>query len=687
MKIKDGLLCMLSLKDALTGKVVVPDEVTAIAEGVFSNQSIKSVVLPNSITEIPEMVFWFCDRLENIKLPENIKEIPKQTFASCKKLKEVKIPETVEKIGKEAFMWCSALEKIELPKNVKDIEQGAFRDCTKLKSIELPYGIDKIDQSLFERCEMLESVRIPDTVSEIDGSAFFGCDKLTTLEIPFKARIYAGYDLASEYVYMYFNKDGKHITLAKEEQPEFLKSCYCVKDGEILVEDIKTRINTFKALQLKDSGKIKFIPQKYVLQNMPEDEFQNFFTNNNNIRWGKLVKQCGFDKLEGLYKQNTLNDLFKIYYALGGFSENQGQSEKAADFVLSYVVNPLSENFDVRKCANNVHDVFGGIKLTKKFNPKFAEFFMKYYKDNPEFLNTEADEAKFSYISSVHNMFDNILEEYPNKLINTRRDNDRLTPELCIDYVVKTKYVNIEKGNEVLADIASKYGYSQAQFDKMQKIYDKAKQIKDDYVICADKSFEQGCVTFRVLEKLDPFGFEIGHKTNCCQHIGGAGSTCVDDGYTNPNAGFLVFEQSVLDENGNKTGKTRILGQAYVWYDAEQKTVCYDNIEMPESVISEIEKNNSKITADDILDAVKLSANAIVSEMKKRGNEVEKVTVGKGYNDLNKQLKQNFPIDEHPKAKNKQGVYSDASNAQYVVLDLSSHKKEKKETETLAKTR
>jgi hypothetical protein len=249
-----------------------------------------------------------------------------------------------------------------------------------------------------------------------------------------------------------------------------------------------------------------------------------------------------------------------------------------------------------------------------------------------------------------------------------------LTPEFVAKHSIEIEYDkdSIEPGNEGLAQIASLYGYSQQGFEHMQIIFNQAKAIKDKSVIKADVASGKNGITFRVLEKDDPLGFVIGNLTNCCQRIGDAAESCVIDGYVNPNAGFMVFERPELDEYGNPTGEVEILGQAYVWYDPITKTVCYDNIEVPTIVLHRLkkgDKHDRAVSLQSFLDVVEESAQAVVNAMRNNGVEVNRVTTGQQYNDLEEGLRQRFGNPEiFHKAKHRGYTgYSDAKKAQYVI--------------------
>ena len=69
---------------------------------------------------------------------KGVTEIGEKCFARLESLKEIVIPDSVEIIGESAFRECINLENIKLPKNLKDIGNACFLSCKNLKEIEIP---------------------------------------------------------------------------------------------------------------------------------------------------------------------------------------------------------------------------------------------------------------------------------------------------------------------------------------------------------------------------------------------------------------------------------------------------------------------------------------------------------------------------------------------------------------------
>lgn len=547
-----------------------------------------------------------------------------------------------------------------VPEDEKEVCDYAFRGCVGIEKIIIPSHVTKIGKSAFSGCVNSQIIiKSPNRKLTLSEESLEGID----------------------FKFVYISKDDGSLVLSPREDATLEKG-YFKRDFEFndtsKFFNNNYRENFVQLKTWKQEGAIKFIPPEYTMQIFPSSEMKKYFVNNNNLRWGKLVKTLGFDTLDELEKNNSLNDLMKIYYAIGGFSDNQGESEKAFDYILKHVAVARKPDATPSQIGGEIHGRFSKIKLKGAYNKAFAKFFMKHYHQNPDFMNfrlTDKDGNLMDsqdYLCLAHNAFDRIMKNYPNRVVTGNEERSLLTPRFVAEHSSIVEYDYVDDGNELLAEIVGKYGYDQEQFEHIQEVYNGAKTIKDKYVISADRAKGKNGITFRILEKDDPIGFVLGDITNCCQHIGGAGEACVDDGYTNPNAGFLVFEESELDDDGKPTGEIRILAEAYVWYDPETKTVCYDNIEIPTKVLDELRRGNrqgGRLSSKALMDSVVESADAIMLAMNRKGIKVDRVTTGQGYNDLQSELEERFGSPEkNPKAKHRgYSGYSDAKTAQYVI--------------------
>lgn len=106
-------------------------------------------------------------------IPPGTERIEERAFYSNKGLKSVVIPDSVTEIGSEAFAFCSALTDVRFSNSLEKIGLGAFRECP-ISSINLPSSLKKIDSSAFYDTK-ITSVVIPAGLLFVDRLAFFGC--------------------------------------------------------------------------------------------------------------------------------------------------------------------------------------------------------------------------------------------------------------------------------------------------------------------------------------------------------------------------------------------------------------------------------------------------------------------------------------------------------------------------------
>lgn len=217
----------------LPASIIIPASITydgkvyqvSIGEGAFcGNSAIKSVVISEGITEIPDLAFNACPNLENMTIPKSVKSIGRLAlhvgskfktetidgviylgdvliearerftsyhairegtrtiaygaFENCNNLIYIDIPEGLTYIGNNAFASCRKLKEVTLPESLTGIGDKAFYMCSTLESFDIPTGVSSIGESTFKLCLNLKSVTIPSSVTYIASDAFEGCTKL-----------------------------------------------------------------------------------------------------------------------------------------------------------------------------------------------------------------------------------------------------------------------------------------------------------------------------------------------------------------------------------------------------------------------------------------------------------------------------------------------------------------------------
>lgn len=97
---------------------------------------ITSIVLPETLTEMGEGVFFGCNRLKEATLPSSLTAIPDYTFGYCISLTKVTMPTSIKKIGVFAFAGSESLYDINLSL-VEEFDEYAFTSCAMLRDVSL----------------------------------------------------------------------------------------------------------------------------------------------------------------------------------------------------------------------------------------------------------------------------------------------------------------------------------------------------------------------------------------------------------------------------------------------------------------------------------------------------------------------------------------------------------------------
>ena len=163
--------------------ISLPDSLTSIGKGVFTNSGITSLTLPSGMTSIPNYAFDGCTNLKTVTIPSSVSTIGTKAFANCWSLSTVNIANGVKTIGASAFEQCTSLKKITIPDSVTSIGMDAF-NSSGLTEVTIPGKVSSFGMKAFFGCSNLASVTISEGVDTIGSNAFSQCLNLATVSIP-----------------------------------------------------------------------------------------------------------------------------------------------------------------------------------------------------------------------------------------------------------------------------------------------------------------------------------------------------------------------------------------------------------------------------------------------------------------------------------------------------------------------
>ena len=187
------------------------------------NTTLRSLVLPETVTVIGGYAFRNCSNLSQINLPSGLIEIYGWVFSCMGNNLAISIPATTTYISSEAFRAFNGTITVSsgnpnysthegvfynkaqtvlyncpttktgsytIPQTVTDIKTYAFASCRLIDgTITVPASVTRIKQYTFRDCSSLKQVVLPSTLVELEGNIFWNCSSLETINIPASANI------------------------------------------------------------------------------------------------------------------------------------------------------------------------------------------------------------------------------------------------------------------------------------------------------------------------------------------------------------------------------------------------------------------------------------------------------------------------------------------------------------------
>lgn len=153
------------------------------------NTTVKKIVFPSTLTELPKYAFEGCSNLEEIVVPSQCIVIGESAFENCKKLKKITFQKFVDSdkvvhedyfgaitIGKKAFKNCEKLSEIVNQHRLTTVYDNAFEGCKALESIDITC-LRVTGSNVFRNCTALKTVT-SGVDTNVGKQMFFGCTAL-----------------------------------------------------------------------------------------------------------------------------------------------------------------------------------------------------------------------------------------------------------------------------------------------------------------------------------------------------------------------------------------------------------------------------------------------------------------------------------------------------------------------------
>lgn len=255
-----------------------------LAWAFFKNESLVTVKLPESITEVGEDIFGDCKTLRGVKLPEGVSRINKEAFYGCSILETINFPAKLTSVGDNAFSLCSKMELDNLPNSLLHVGQSAF--CyVPLKALKLDRKVE-IGAGAFSNTPITE-IEMATPCDSILGETFSNCPNLTKITIG-EGLKYIGYNAFSNSPVKEANLPS---TLRDISSNAFRGSSYCPFINDIQPEN-----------HIRYIGKVAYLcvdknQEEYTIKDgtvtLADNLFENWLGNATTFHIPASVEQIG----------------------------------------------------------------------------------------------------------------------------------------------------------------------------------------------------------------------------------------------------------------------------------------------------------------------------------------------------------------------------------------------------------
>lgn len=255
-----------------------------LAWAFFKNESLVTVKLPESITEVGEDIFGDCKTLRGVKLPKGVSRINKEAFYGCSILEKINFPAKLTSVDDNAFVYCGLLELDNLPSSLLHVGQSAF--CyVPLKALKLDRKVE-IGAGAFSYTPITE-IEMTTPCDSIREGTFRGCPNLTKITIG-EGLKYIGYNAFSNSPVKEANLPS---TLRDISSNAFRGSSYCPFINDIQPEN-----------HIRYIGKVAYLcvdknQEEYTIKDgtvtLADNLFENWLGNATTFHIPASVEQIG----------------------------------------------------------------------------------------------------------------------------------------------------------------------------------------------------------------------------------------------------------------------------------------------------------------------------------------------------------------------------------------------------------
>ncbi len=157
----------------------IGENIEQIGRLAFAESGLRSIVIPDHVTEIAYGAFMSCTNLADVTIPDTVSDIGTKAFEGTAWLNNWKNDNADDSdfliVGDGILLaYKGNAEHVEIPDGVKQIGAEAFKGHTEILDVAVPASVEKICAEAFRNCSSLTGLTGCEGLKTVVRGAFYG---------------------------------------------------------------------------------------------------------------------------------------------------------------------------------------------------------------------------------------------------------------------------------------------------------------------------------------------------------------------------------------------------------------------------------------------------------------------------------------------------------------------------------
>ena len=159
----------------------IEENIKTIGRLAYAESGLKSVVIPENVTEIEYGAFMSCANLKDVTIPDTVSAIGTKAFEGTPWLKDWRDGTSDSEDGDFLIVgdgillaYRGSAEHVEIPDSVKQIGSEVFKGHKEILDVAIPVSVEKICAEAFRNCSSLTGLTGCEGLKTVVRGAFYG---------------------------------------------------------------------------------------------------------------------------------------------------------------------------------------------------------------------------------------------------------------------------------------------------------------------------------------------------------------------------------------------------------------------------------------------------------------------------------------------------------------------------------